>query len=170
MATDLSAGLSTKTFVFGLKLWVLTGVTVGLFIVIILVVLSFCLTSRKRSRKANDMLPVGQIPTVSEEIKEIKVDEISANYYIPHHDAFLTINEKLTDRELEKVMVHSKNGDNNSQSGSFNHTEQEGISSHSGEEVGSGKLPVYNLPPLHSISAGSPLSGLPEFSHLGWGH
>ncbi|KAG6667858.1 probable receptor-like protein kinase At5g18500 [Carya illinoinensis] len=168
MATDLSTGLSTKTFVFGLKLWVLMGITVGLFIVIILVVLSFCLTSRKKSRKANDMLPVGQIPTVSEEIKEIKVDQISANHYIPKNGAFLALNEKLTNRELDKVMLHSKNGDNNSQSGSFNHAEQ-GISSHSGEEGGSGKLPVYK-PPLHPISAASPLSGLPEFSHLGWGH
>ncbi|KAF5452192.1 hypothetical protein F2P56_027219 [Juglans regia] len=169
MATDLNTGLSMKTFVFGLKLWVLMGIAVGLFIVIILVVLSFFLTSRKKSTRANDMLTITQIPTVSDEIKVIKVDQVSANRYVPNHDAFLTLNDKLKDRELEKVMIDSKNGDNNTQSGSFNNTEQEGISSHSGEEGGSGTLPAYRSS-LHPVTAPSPLSGLPEFSHLGWGH
>lgn len=87
MTTDLNSGLSMKTFVFGLKLWVLMGITVGLFIVIILVVLSFFLTSRKKSIRANDMLPISQIPTVSDEIKVIKVDQVSANRYVPNPDA-----------------------------------------------------------------------------------
>jgi hypothetical protein len=155
MTTDLNTGLSKKTFVFGLKVWVLMGIIVGLFIVIILVLLSFYLTSRKKSRRANDMLPISQIPMVSEEIKEIKVDQVSAN--------------KSTDRELEKFSIHPKNGDNSSQSGSFNHAEQEGVGSQSGEEGGMGTLSVYRSS-SHPVTAPSPLSGLPEFSHLGWGH
>ncbi|KAG6726179.1 hypothetical protein I3842_02G068700 [Carya illinoinensis] len=169
MATDLNTELSMKTFVFGLKLWVLVGIAVGLFIVIILVVLSFYLTSRKKSIRANDMLPISQIPTVSDEIKVIKVDQVSANRYVPNHDAFLALNDKLKDGELEKVMIDSKNGDNNTQSGSYNNPEQEGISSHSGEEGGSGTLPAYRSS-LHPTTAPSPLSGLPEFTHLSWGH
>lgn len=169
MATDLNTGLSTKTFVFGLKVWVLTAIIVGLFIVIILVVISFCLTSRKKSRRANGMLPLSQIPTVSEEIKEIKVDQVSANHYVPDKGNFICLSDRLSDRELDKVMIHAKTGDNSSQSGSFNHAEQEGLGSQSGEEGGTGTIPVYRTS-LHPINAPSPLSGLPEFSHLGWGH
>ena len=167
MTTDLNTGLSKKTFVFGLKVWVLMGIIVGLFIVIILVALSFYLTSRKKSRRANDLLPISQIPTVSEEIKDIKVDRVSANNYVSRDGAFLTVTDKSTDRELEKGLIHPKNGDNNSQSGSLNHAEQEGVGSQSGEEVGA--LSVHR-PASHPITAPSPLSGLPEFSHLGWGH
>lgn len=169
MATDLNTGLSKKTFVFGLKVWVLMGITVGLFIVVILVLLSFCLTSRKKSKRGNDMLPLSQIPAVSEEIKEIKVDQASANHYFPQDGAFLTLSDKFPDKELEKVLIHSKNGDNGSQSGSFNNVEQEGAGSQSGEEGGAGTLSVHR-PSSRPITAPSPLSGLPEFSHLGWGH
>lgn len=169
MTTDLNTGLSKKTFVFGLKAWVLMGIIVGLFIVIILVVLSFYLTSRKKSRRSNEMLPISQIPTVSEEIKDIKVDQVSANNYVSRDGAFLTITNKSTDKELEKVLIHSKNGDIGSQSGSFNHAEQEGVGSQSGEEGGMGTHSIYR-PSSHPITAPSPLSGLPEFSHLGWGH
>lgn len=169
MTTDLNTGLSKKTFVFGLKAWVLMGIIVGLFIVIILVVLSFYLTSRKKSRRSNEMLPISQIPTVSEEIKDIKVDQVSANNYVSRDGAFLTITDKSTDKELEKVLIHSKNGDIGSQSGSFNHAEQEGVGSQSGEEGGMGTHSIYR-PSSHPITAPSPLSGLPEFSHLGWGH
>lgn len=169
MATDLNTGLSKKTFVFGLKVWVLMGITVGLFIVVILVLLSFCLTSRKKSKRGNDMLPLSQIPAVSEEIKEIKVDQASANHYFPQDGAFLTLSDKFPDKELEKVLIHSKNGDNGSQSGSFNNVEQEGAGSQSGEEGVAGTLSVHR-PSSRPITAPSPLSGLPEFSHLGWGH
>lgn len=171
MASDLNTGLSKKTDVFGLKVWVLMGFIVGLFIIIILVVLSICLTSRKKSKRAKDMLPVSQIPsqipTVSKEIKEIKVDQASANHYVPHDATFLTLNDKFSDRESEKVLIHSKNGDS-SQSGSFNNLEQEGVGSKSGEEGGMRTVSTYR--PSHPITAPSPLTGLPEFSHLGWGH
>lgn len=169
MSTDLNMGLSKKTFVFGLKVWVLMGITVGLFIVIILVVLSFCLTSRKKSRKANDMLLISHVPIVSEEIKEIKVDQVSAKNFSPGDGTFHAVDEKSADRELEKVLIHQKDGDNGSQSGSFNHLEQEGVGSQMGDEGGMGRLSVHK-PSSHPITAPSPLSGLPEFSHLGWGH
>lgn len=165
MASDLNAELAKKTFVFGLKVWVLTGILVGVFIVMILLVLSICLTSRKKSRKSNDMLPLNQIPNVSREIKEIRVDQASANN---HRGAFLTLNEKFSDRESEKVLIH-KNGDSSSRSGSFNKTEKENVGSQSGDESGAGSV-YAQKPSSHPITAPSPLCGLPEFSHLGWGH
>ena len=39
MGADLKAELSGKTFVFGLKVWQIIGIAVGLFIVVILCVL-----------------------------------------------------------------------------------------------------------------------------------
>lgn len=168
MASDLNQGLSKKTFVFGLKVWVLTGIFVGVFIVIILLVLSICLTSRKRSRKANDMLPHSQIPNVSKEIKEIKMDQVSANNYVHHNGNVLNLNDKFSDRESEKVLINSKTRDSSSQSGSFNKTEKDGVGSQSGEVGIGGTVSVQR--PSRPITAPSPLSGLPEFSHLGWGH
>ncbi|KAK4595259.1 hypothetical protein RGQ29_013621 [Quercus rubra] len=158
MATDLNAELSKKTAIFDLKVWEVIGIAVGLFIVIILSVLSMCLTSRKKSRRARDNIPLTQIPTVSKEIKEVRVEQVSAEEFVPRDGILLTIHDKSSEKESDKVLVHLgmgkvKNGDNSSQSGSFHHLEKDGGGSQSGDD-----------------SAPSPLSGLPEFSHLGWGH
>ncbi|KAL5538062.1 hypothetical protein UlMin_042272 [Ulmus minor] len=169
MASDLNEGLSKKTLVFGLKVWVLTGIIVGVFIVIILLVLSICLSSRKRSRRVKDMLPLSQIPNVSKEIKEIRVDQVSSNNYTYQNGTFHSLDDKFSDRECEKVLINTKVGDNNSsQSGSFTNIEKEG---QYGDEGGVGRLSVsVQKPSSHPVNATSPLSGLPEFSHLGWGH
>lgn len=176
MSSDLNTDLSKKTAVLGLKLWVLIGIIVGLSIVIILSILSFCLTSRKKSRRARDKLPFSQIPTVSKEIKEVRVEQISANEFVPRDGILLTIHDKSSDKGSDKVMVHlgmskMKHGDNGSQTGSFHYLDRDGAGSQSGEEGSSGKYSVYNKPSSsYPITAPSPLCGLPEFSHLGWGH
>lgn len=175
MVSDLNEGLSKKTFVFGLRVWVLTGIIVTLLIVVILLVLSICLTSRKRSRRAKGMIPLAQIPNVSREIKEIGVDHISPNNHAHHNGTFLSLDDKYSEKEcekeLEKVLINSKMGDNNSSpSGSFTNINKEGAAHHSGEEGGLHIVSVHHKPSPHPITAPSPLSGLPEFSHLGWGH
>ncbi|RYQ89776.1 hypothetical protein Ahy_B09g096244 isoform E [Arachis hypogaea] len=130
MGSDLKVELSKKTPIFGIKVWEVIGIAVGLFIIVILCVLSFCLSSRKKSKKDRDnKVPVSQIPTVSKEIKEVRVEQVPANGFVPRDGILLTIHDKSSDRESDKVMVH-----------------------------------------LGPITAPSPLSGLPEFSHLGWGH
>ncbi|KAL1829867.1 hypothetical protein ACET3Z_008279 [Daucus carota] len=63
----------------------------------------------------------------------------------------------------------AKNGDNNSSHGSFNHLEKDGRSQF-GEEGSSGTFSAHIQTSSHPITALSPLSGLPEFSHFGWGH
>ncbi|CAL5399262.1 unnamed protein product [Camellia sinensis] len=171
MANDLNAELSKQTIIFGLKVWELIGTIVGLFIILILCALTFHLTSRKKSRKAVDKIPLSHIPTVSKEIKEVQVEQVSKNEFVPRNGILLTIHDKSSDKGSEKVMVHqgmgkTKNGDNSSQSGSFNNF---GGGSQSGEEGNSGNYGV-NKPSSQSIAAPSPLVGLPEFSHLGWGH
>ncbi|XP_057416416.1 probable receptor-like protein kinase At5g18500 [Lotus japonicus] len=164
MASDLSSGLSKKT-VLGLKAWELMGLIVGLFIIIILMVLSICLSSRKKSRRVNGMLPLRHMLSVSDEIKEIRVDQASANNH-PQNGAFASLYDKYSDRDSEKVLI---NGENNSQSGSFIHVEKDANGSQSSDESGAKSVSVYNSS-SHPISAPSPLSGLPEFSQLGWGH
>ncbi|GKU91186.1 hypothetical protein SLEP1_g5091 [Rubroshorea leprosula] len=166
MATDLNTELSKETVVFGLKVWEVIGIVVALFIIIILSVLSFCLTSRKKSRASNK-IPISQIPTVSKEIKEVRVEQVSAADFVPRDGILLTIHDKSSDKDSDKVLVHLGMG---SQSGSFHHLEKDGAGSQSGEEGSSGTVTVYKPCSSYPITAPSPLSGLPEFSHLGWGH
>ncbi|CAL5415155.1 unnamed protein product [Camellia sinensis] len=174
MASDLKSELSKQTKIFHLKVWVLMAIFVGMFIVIILLMLSFYLTSRKKARRANENLPVSQIPTVSKEIKEIRVDQNSAHNFIPPDGDFLTLHDKFSDKDSDKLLMHSnvektKNADNSSQSGSFNHLEKEDDNSQLGEKGSTRQVNVFR-PSSHPVTAPSPLSGLPEFSHLGWGH
>ena len=174
MGSNLNAELSKKTGVFGLKVWEVIGIAVALFIVIILSVLSFWLTSRKKSRRARDSIPQSQIPTISKEIKEVRVEQVAASEFVPRDGILLTIHDKSSDKESDKVLLHlgmgkAKNGDS-SQSGSFNRFDKDGAGSLSGEEGSSGTVTVYKPSSSHPITAPSPLSGLPEFSHLGWGH
>ncbi|KAK7264782.1 hypothetical protein RJT34_32392 [Clitoria ternatea] len=165
MASDLSSGLSKKT-VFGLQAWELMGIIVGLFIIIILLVLSICLTSRKKSRRVTGMVPLSHMLSVSEEIKEIRVDHVSANNH-SQNGAFMSLYDRFSDRDSEKILIQAKNGENSSQSGSFVKKDDGG--SQSGEESGAKSVSTYRSS-SHPITAPSPLSGLPEFSHLGWGH
>ncbi|TKY45886.1 receptor protein kinase [Spatholobus suberectus] len=74
--------------------------------------------------------------------KEIRVDQVSANNH-PQNGAFMSVNDKFGDRESEKVLVQTKNGDNSSQSGSFNHLEKDAYGSQSGEESGVKSISAY---------------------------
>lgn len=176
MASDLNAQLSKDSGFFGLEVWEVIGIIVGLLIVIILFALTFYLTSRKKSRnRSQEHLPISQIPTVSKEIKEVRVDHVSTDDFAPRDGILLTIHDKSCDKESDKIMVHlgmskSRNGDASSQSGSFRHVDKDYCGSQSGEEGGSGTFSAYKQSSSHQITAPSPLSGLPEFSHLGWGH
>ena len=174
MGADLKAELSGKTFVFGLKVWQIIGIAVGLFIVVILCVLPFCLNSRKKTRRARNRVPATHIPPVSKEITEVRVEQVPANGFVPREGILLTIHDKSSDKESDKVMLHlgvgkKKHGDSGSHhSDSFHYLD--GGGSQSGEEISSGMVGMYMSSSSHPITAPSPLSGLPEFSHLGWGH
>ncbi|CAO2832489.1 unnamed protein product [Amaranthus hypochondriacus] len=169
---DLKGELS-KEAIFGLNVWELIAIFVGLFLVIIIAIVPLCLMVCKKGRRAKGNIPVSQIPSVSKEIKEIRVEHISTNAYVPSEGKYMTLKETFSDRDFDKVVVHGdsgkmRNGDASSQSGSFHHLD--GGGSVSGDEVGSGTYAMYKPSSSHPITAPSPLSGLPEFSHLGWGH
>lgn len=73
----LNNELSRKTSILGLKLWVVIGICVGAFIILILFCLSLWLTSKRKSKRVpNKYAPKAVIPMVSKEIQEVKVDPI----------------------------------------------------------------------------------------------
>ncbi|CAN8244801.1 unnamed protein product [Cochlearia groenlandica] len=174
MGSDMKSQLSKETHIFGLKVWEVIGIAVALLIIVILSVLSFCLTSKKKSRRSNPGLPVIQIPQVSKEIKEVRVEHVSSSNFAPGEGILLTIQDK-NNKDSDKVLVHldigkrRKNGGSSSysRSGSFPHLETIDKHSESCEEV-SVNQPSSSTS-LYNIATPSPLSGLHE-SHLGWGH
>lgn len=138
----------------GLELWEIIVIVLSAIFVVVLAISLWLTFRRKTSRFSTKLIPVSrQIPpTVPEEIKEIRVDEVSSSN---GGNGYPSISEKFGDKEPEKgIKAESENGDS-SRSGSFNHLEKKDGSS------------VSSANPL---TAPSPLSGLPEFSHLGWGH
>ncbi|KAI5433171.1 probable receptor-like protein kinase At2g42960 [Lathyrus oleraceus] len=164
---SLNVELSKKTSVLGLKRWVLIGIGVGVFIVLILCILSVWVMFRRKSRSRRS-LDKPQIPNVS---KDIDVDIVGVqNSHVQYGDVFVP-----NDSNLDKMSVRMKTGkfsdpDSVSQCSSVYHHER-GLSSLSWEEGSSG-----NFKKRSTLSYGggptttSPLIGLPEFSHLGWGH
>lgn len=175
MASDLNAGLSKNSGIFGLEVWQVIGIMVALLIVVILFMLTFYLNLREKSRNTQEKtIPLSQIPTVSKEITEVRVEQVSTDKFVPRDGILLTIHNKSSNKESDKVLVHLgmpqiKIADSNSQSSSFNHLDKDHCGSQS-VEGSSRTFSVHKPSSSHSIAAHSPLSGLPEYSHLGWGH
>ncbi|XP_074307369.1 putative receptor-like protein kinase At5g18500 [Silene latifolia] len=163
MASQLSAGLTKK--VGGVRVWELIGIVFGALIVIILSILLYlCLSGRKKSKKTNNRLPVSQIPSVSKEIREIRMDQIVQN-----KDELVT---KYHEKDTNRLLVHPKvekikNEGDGSQSGSCTHIDKDGYEHF--RDDGLGKFDEHKAC-VQAVTAPSPLSGLPEISHLGWGH
>lgn len=76
--TVVDTELSKKTSIFGLHLWVVIGIVVGAVIVLILFLMSLCITAlRRRSSggKGKIYRPTSEItPVVSKDIQEITRD------------------------------------------------------------------------------------------------
>uniref|UniRef100_A0A2P2MM48 non-specific serine/threonine protein kinase n=1 Tax=Rhizophora mucronata TaxID=61149 RepID=A0A2P2MM48_RHIMU len=167
MSTDNLSTEMKRTSFLGLKLWVLIGISVGVFIVLILCLLSLWVTFRRKSRKSVDKFSLSQIPNVS---KDIKVDRVGVHTVNDQPESLLlTVNDKLNDKNSEKMLVHlgtskSSDPDNISQSSSIYHHER-ACSLASAEEGSSGTMRKQS-----ALVTASPLIGLPEISHLGWGH
>ncbi|XP_051152042.1 probable receptor-like protein kinase At2g42960 [Andrographis paniculata] len=156
----------------GLKLWVLIGICVGAFIVLILGILSVWVMFRRKSRRTLDKYSQSQIPNVS---KEIRVDRVGEQSTCDRPDSmFSSINDKKSsDKYSEKMLVHlgtskSSEADNISQCSSIYHNDRT-YSSQSGDEGSSGNAWKQGSS-SYGLVMPSPLIGLPEMSHLGWGH
>ncbi|CAN8270234.1 unnamed protein product [Cochlearia groenlandica] len=141
MASKLKQTLTKRHGV--LQLWEI--IVIALFAAFIVILgFSVWLSFRKKSRRSNTTttLPLTESSRLFEEIKEISVDHVSSNNNgCTSHQ---TLDEKLGEKDIE-------NGNNNS--GSLEN-----------------KLAVVSHLPSTTSTTPSPLSGLPEVSHIGWGH
>jgi hypothetical protein len=167
--------LSSRTPPFGLRLWIVIGISIW---VVILSILGFmCFWSvyrRKPSKSFDNKIPISQILDVS---KEIEVDEVHEratveSSRVQEQSFALAVQEKHRDEDSGKMLVHlvrskSSDADNLSQCSSAYQFDRAG-SSYSGDEGSSGN--ARRQYPQNATVSASPLLGLPEFSHLGWGH
>ncbi|KAI0510872.1 hypothetical protein KFK09_011482 [Dendrobium nobile] len=172
--SSLNDQLSQKTDVFGFKLWVVIGIGVGVLIFCVLCILVLCFAVWSRKRFTSKYHPTTQIPIVSKEIKEVRVEQVSADNFVPQDGILLTIHDKSIDMGPDKVMVHfdlgkSKHACDGSHLGSLHRTDRE-AGSQSGEDGNSRTITICKPSSSYPITSPSPLTGLPEFSHLGWGH
>ncbi|KAK1320468.1 putative serine/threonine-protein kinase [Acorus calamus] len=148
----LNSELSKPTSIFGLKLWVVIGICVGAFIVLILFLLSLCLTSRIRRRHHRRLrhkpyssyAPAGDAtPVVSKEIQEIVHPDnraaAAAASAVPAPSA-AEIQIDIGGKSEHKIVF----------------SDQRTSTQVSGES--------------RSTDAGGSTVGPPEVSHLGWGH
>ncbi|CAO2208065.1 unnamed protein product [Urochloa humidicola] len=163
--------LSAPTGPLHLKVWEVVCIALGVFMVVVFfVAVWLTIRSKKRVRRASANIPITQIPAISKEIKEVRVEQVPASEYAAHDGVLLTIQDKSSDRDSDKAMAHlgvskSRRGDE-SHSGSFRYMDND-AGFQSAEEGGSG---TFRQGSAHAITAPSPLVGLPEFSYLGWGH
>lgn len=172
-AESLRAELSSKTPPFGLRLWIVIGISIWVVILCILGFMCFWSIYRRKPKKSVDKIPVSQIPDVSKEIAvdEVRQHAVVENYQVQESHA-LTVQEKSQDKDSGKMLGHlvrtkSSDADNLSQCSSVYQCDRAG-SSYSGDEGSSGNA-RRQYSQYATVSA-SPLVGLPEFSHLGWGH
>jgi hypothetical protein len=163
--------LSVPTGPGHLKIWQVICIALGAFMVVIFfVTVWLTIRSRKQVRRASANIPITQIPAISKEIKEVRVEQVPANEYVAHDGVLMTIQDKSSDQDPYKAMVHlgvskSRRGDE-SHSGSFRYMDKD-AGLQSAEEGGSG---TFRQASSQGLTAPSPLVGLPEFSYLGWGH
>jgi hypothetical protein len=170
-SADLSSVM--KRTVLGLPLWVWIAIGVVALLVAILLMICIWMASRRRTKRTMDNLRQTQIPIYS---KEIPVDRVGgrslAQTMHEREQPSLPPQEKYANRDPGTTLGHmaltkSSDHDNMSQGSSVCNVDRAG-SVHSGED-GSRGLPRKPNSPAAFVSA-SPLVGLPEFSHLGWGH
>ncbi|XP_043698498.1 probable serine/threonine-protein kinase At1g01540 [Telopea speciosissima] len=145
-AAFLNSELSKRTSIFGLRLWVVIGICIGAFIVLILFLLSLCIASRRR-KSPNNRIRQGKklsaselTPVVSKEIQEIvHVTATDQRPALP--PAFPEIQIDIGKPEHRVVF-------------------SDRLSSHA-----SGESRSTNATDSTSMAVGPP-----EVSHLGWGH
>ncbi|WJX55347.1 non-specific serine/threonine protein kinase [Trifolium repens] len=161
--------LSNQTSIFGLRLWVVLGVSVGVVIVLLLFLISVWLAF-KRNNKSKTIKP-SIIPDDSKEIQEIKLDLVppqpdpfpepdplsSSSEQQQQHNNNNQLHPEEETTPLSYKKIQFEIGKNHR----ISYPEQRGSvirSSNSREHSGESR-------PLDQVS-----TVIPQVSHLGWGH
>ncbi|KAJ9549399.1 hypothetical protein OSB04_021942 [Centaurea solstitialis] len=169
---SLDSQLSKKTSIVGLKLWVVICLSVIVFICMFLCLLSMWVTCQRKSRRRLDKYPHSHIPNVP---KDIRVDRVGGSHFHNRNNLehpSTTTNDESSGKNSGKMIFHlgvSKSGDHADSLSQSSSMYEKGGRSQSGEEGTSGA--VWKQSSLsHGPGMASPFIGLPEASHLGWGH
>ncbi|XP_021748219.1 probable serine/threonine-protein kinase At1g01540 [Chenopodium quinoa] len=167
-AAFVNSELSKPTSIFGLRLWVVIGIFVGSTIVLLLFLLSLCITSRKSQNNNNgagklslsskhnsNAVPADVTPPISKEIQEI----IPAVHHHHHHRPMINAAPEIQIDigKPEHRVVFSDKAPSSGESlrsnnvNHYNYGSDNSNNNHSGSQ--------------HNTSS----YGGPEVSHLGWG-
>lgn len=153
-AAFVNTELSKPTSIFGLRLWVVIGIFVGTIIVLILFLLSLCITSRRRRPpQRGQKIPVAHdTPVVSKEIQEIVHHDIGPAAPVPEIQIDMGKVEHRVVFSDGRTSHGSGERESRGTSGNYDSTASFGSGGGGGGGGGGG-------------SGG----GYPEVSHLGWG-
>ncbi|KAH0684032.1 hypothetical protein KY285_021455 [Solanum tuberosum] len=161
MSGFLTDELSKRTSIFGLRLWVVLGICVGAAIVLVLFLISLWFTSKRSTSKKTLSVSAKKnpnIPKVSKEIQEIRIDPIRTlpenpkllPAPIPEPDSFEEKTQNSDD--YQRTLIEIGKGEKITYPGRVG---QGGGSSHGSEEARSNEQAII---------------AVPEVSYLGWGH
>ncbi|KAK8957083.1 putative serine/threonine-protein kinase [Platanthera zijinensis] len=155
----LTSELSHKTSIFGLRLWVLIAICVGVAIIAILFLLSLCLAYRRRrplptSHKLLKHCLHDATPPISKEIIEI---------LRLHSPPRITATEAQNAAVPPFTGIQMDIGKQNRRFVVSNHHRQTPADSSSASGESRSTAADVNISPKG-------IGGIPEVSHLGWGH
>ncbi|XP_010919126.1 probable serine/threonine-protein kinase At1g01540 [Elaeis guineensis] len=159
----LNSELSKPTSIFGLKLWVVIGICVGAAIVLVLFLLSLCLTSRRRRPAAPSGKPLklhlqDPTPPVSKDIPEI-VHHYHERHRAPSSAAAAPAEVQIDiGGKAEHRVVLAEHHRPPAPAPAPPSSSTTGTASGESRGTMEGTTP--------SMGSGGP----PEMSHLGWGH
>ncbi|XP_065876807.1 probable serine/threonine-protein kinase At1g01540 [Euphorbia lathyris] len=164
--TGVSDQLSKQTSVFGLRVWVVLGVCVGASFVLVLFLITLWLAS-KRSKTKNNNNKNPQIPLVSKEIQEIKIEPIvkqqqlaAAQIQTHHHQELAAGNDR--EASLNVPPEKGRHGIQIENGKGQNLITYPGETTRGGNGNGNGNGGGSN--DQTGVVVG------PDVSHLGWGH
>ena len=171
---NLRTELLSRTPPFGLRLWVVLGISIWAAILVVLGCICFLLIyCRKQGNRNHDEISEPEIPDVT---KEIAVDEVSSRAFVENFCAqeshIFPVKERHTEKDSAKLLARSitskSSGDRNFieciSVQQYDNTQE----LYSGDE-GSTAYDKREFSQSVTMSM-SPRTGLPEFSHLGLGH
>ncbi|KAF0898537.1 hypothetical protein E2562_008129 [Oryza meyeriana var. granulata] len=169
----LQAGLLSRTPPFGLRLWIVLGISIWSAILFVLGCICFFLIYwRKRGNRFGDIAEP-EIPDVTKEIAPDEVrDRVAGENIHGQESHALSLKERPTKKDSRKMLAHflrCKSSDNHNLVGcsSMYQSDKAQCSYSSNEGTSGHNERKYSQYATMSIS---PRFGLPEFSHLGWGH
>ncbi|KAI3681792.1 hypothetical protein L6452_36597 [Arctium lappa] len=138
----MNSELSKPTSIFGLRLWVVVGIFVGAIIVLVLFLISVCITSRRRHSSESKKREQTLTPAVSKEIQEI----------VHHDSSAAAVDHRMSVPEIQIDIGKSEHRV------VFSDRQSSGESRATSNDTAS-----------YGGGGGSGGSSLPQVSHLGWG-